>query len=375
MDLSDSQSVRALPWLIYSVNVIGLAGNLFSFAVFSRKTFAKSPYRIYFKSLALFDSFVVFNLVIGVASIINKIDLVNQINNICKFVYFVSVATSPNSGWILVFFSIDQLIRVSMSSRLGFVKQRNFQYGAIVCLVLFHILMAVSVIAQVEVKDVTVNNATLKMCQYPPKSVLPIIYLVESCLIPFGIMMLTTGIILKSLYQSRSSLKKYILTRGVAGGSGSGSATGGGGSSSSPATPLTKPVTATVKTSKRSRDLKFAFNSVIFNTLFILLTIPLVIIHLSRSNNGNTNNSTQNQFNSDIEFISTNSTITSTTMTNQQNDLHSGFIRLKAVCFFLFNMNFALHFWIHFCVNSIFRNEVLFMLGCKRTRQHAPVNI
>lgn len=337
MDLSDSQSVRALPWLIYSVNMAGLIGNLFSFMIFSRPVFSKSPYRIYFKSLAIFDSFVVFNLVIGIASLINKIDLFNQINQICKFVYFVSVATSPNSGWMLVVFSIDQLVRVRMSKRFSFVKKRHFQYISIGSLVLFHFLIAVSVITQVEVQDVTVNNITRKMCQYPPKSSLPIIYLIESCLIPFGIMLVTTGLILKSLYESRLSLKKYLITRNSL--------------STAATTPCIKPtVTATVKTSKRGRDLKFAFNSVIFNTLFIILTIPLVFVHLSRRR--------------DVHLSSADS-----------NDVRSGFIVFKAVCFFLFNLNFALHFWIHFSVNRIFRYEVLVMFRIRRTPQHVPVHI
>lgn len=331
MDLTNNeQTVRNTTILIYSINLIGLAGNVLTFIIFSRRVFDKSPYRIYFKSLAIFDSFVVFNLAFGVASMLKQRDLFNQVNAVCKFVYFISVGKSSNSGWILVVFSVDQLIRVTMSTRFAFVKRRKFQLAAIAAMFLFHILFALNVMTQVEVKPISLNtnNATMKMCRYPPYSNLPIIYLIESSLIPFAIMVVTTSLILKVLVESRNSLKKYTANSNKP--SNQDQDDDQQQRSLGPSTVVKKTASR-----KRSRDLRFAFNSVVFNLVFIVLTIPLVLVHFSRDD----------LVTDDFSTI-----------------IKSRFIRIKDICFVLFNLNFALHFWIHFCVNSIFRNEILVVL-------------
>lgn len=79
--------------------------------------------------------------------------------------------------------------------------------------------------------------------------------------------------------------------------------------------------------SSSCRNIKFACNSIVFNVLFILLCSPSIFAHLLSIDNYQLSWS------------------------------------IKAIGFLMFNFYFLLHFWIHFCVNSIFRQEVFVILG------------
>ena len=168
MALVESDFLLILQIVIDLINFMGIIGNVISFIVFSRKAFAHNPFRIYFRSLAIFDSFVVVNLIIGLISLVVRVNLINKNNYVCKFVYFVVVGVSPNCGWILAFFSIDELVRVSMTKRFTFVKKKRFQIGLIVCMFVFFFLHATYVLFQVSQFNVSSTRAksSIKISQY-----------------------------------------------------------------------------------------------------------------------------------------------------------------------------------------------------------------
>lgn len=180
---------------------------------------------------------------------------------------------------------------------------------------------------KVQVKPIILDNrTTIEICDYPTNSRLPIVYFTGSGLIPFVIMSITTVCILRILLRSQNSLMRYDYDGKAA------AVALTSQSTTAAKTPATTVVVA--RRSSRVRDLKFAFNSVIFNVLYIVLTFPLIVIHLARSHSeiGETR----------FFFLS------------------------RLVCFLLFFLNFNLHFWVHFCVNSIFRKEVFRLFGASR---------
>lgn len=159
------------------------------------------------------------------------------------------------------------------------------------------------------------KNRTWNQCAYPLSSILPVFYLIEASLTPFIVMIITTSLTLNHIYQSRTKLRRYSLTE---------KENENGILNNVPGAPHV------IATEKKTRDFKFAFNSVIFNILFILLTFPSIFVHLYHN-----------------------------------KDMYQQFI-FKMSTFIIFSINFASHFWVHFCVNTIFRNEVLNILRIKK---------
>lgn len=317
MRLSEDPFMRNVFIAIFVINSFGILGSAFTFLIYSRKAFEKSAFRIYFKSLACLDASIIFYAGFSLASLILDTDIINNVDVVCKFFYLVVVGTSPNPGWVLVLYSIDQLLRVSMSKRFKFLKTKPFQLKFIIGQSVFHCLSAAYVIKQVEVKPVDIgNNVTSIRCEYPYQSYLPILFYVQSSFIPFVFMIITTILILKYSFRSKNAIQRYNSS-----------------TSSTDNCPLNGADLGRPKVTvaSKGRELKFAFKSVVFNILYIIFNIPSFSIHLYRG-----------------EYY------------------YSIFLtRIKAICFILFCFNFSIHFWIHFFVNTIFRKEVYKLLRIK----------
>ena len=271
--------------ITYVINVFTVLGSVISFIVFSRKAFEKSSIGFYCKWLAIFDLFVIFGFIFGVTSLILEKRIIFFNIYICKIGYFISSGISPITAWILVAFSFDQLIIVSRTERFQFVKQKWFQYSIIIGLFLAHCAIYSPEFVIYGMVNITIQNVTFHSCE-SSSIIIPVLYLIESSLIPFAILIISMSFVIRFLIQSR---KKSLH----------------------------------VSSSKKMRknECKFAFNSVVLNVLFIVLTSPLVILYI---------------FPIDDYSLS--------------QMIHSLF-------FIFFNLNFALHFFIHLAFNSVFSRE------------------
>lgn len=365
MLLSNDRFIQVAVIISIAINSVSFLQNLLALVVFSQKAFAKSSFRIYFKSLAVFDMFVVFYVIAGIFSLVYDQDLLNQNDFMCKCIYLVSVGLSPNSGWVLVMFSLDQLNRVTMSKRCVFIRQRKFQLAILAGLFIIHLLNALYIITQVRVKAIpttsmesTTTNVTFHLkCDYPTAiSFLPLFYMLESCVIPLVVMIVTTTLILKVLFQSRAALGRHSESTPVNALAKAEENIGEeeeeqeeeeekkldsreeNGSKSINNTKTNKSKSSLSSVSqmlqigvalsnsvnlKKNRNIKFAFNSVVFNIVFVILVTPMTMLHLYRTSNS-------------VRFI-----------------------RLRYTFFIMMSLNYASHFWIHYLVNSIFRKQLL----------------
>lgn len=200
MTLSDIAFNHVIFILAFTISALSLAGSAFSLIIFSRKVFQKCPMLVYFKALSIIDSFVFVYFLMTGASLLLDVDLMQENTIVCKAFYFVTVSISPNVSWLLVIFSFDQLVRVTMSSRFAAIKRFDFQVRLIVIMVVLHLVHASYIITQVKIVDLNStgpNNVSRKACDYPVDSILPVFFLFESSFLPFLIMTITTGLILK----------------------------------------------------------------------------------------------------------------------------------------------------------------------------------
>lgn len=293
-----------LNYLTYAVNFLTIITSILSLVIFSRKVFSRSTIGLYCRCLAVFDFSVIFNFTVGITAIaMNTRSLIPKVEWICKMSNFVLTAFSSNSGWILVFFSLDQLINVSMTKRFPFYKKKWFQIALIIGLIIVHLGMYTPNIVLSELQTVMLDaNTTTTNCGINSIA-FPIVLLIESSVLPLITLLILTGLIVRYLAQSRNrTFNEFSHTMSSANG----------------------------LVNKRRKDFKYAFNSVILNIMHILLSAPLLIF---------------------------------TTLPTTDYGFYQ---LLTTIGYFLSLLNQCLHFWVHFCVNSFFRNEVLILFRIRR---------
>ena len=294
--------IRDIYFLIYAINFMTILGSIFSFVIYSRKAFEKSTIRIYCRALAIFDLFMLVPFLVGFIGALQNISITTENDFWCKFVNFIAVGLSPIPGWILVVFSFDRLIAVSMTKRFEFAKKKWFQYSLIAGLFIFHCGLYSPVFVLVGILNFTTSDGSYKSTSCDTTSlVIPIIYLVESSIVPFIIIIITTAWIVRLLIKSRrrTSVAQELGNRRRS---------------------------ITIK----GKELKFAFNSVALNVLLVVLLSPFLFHYI---------------FPEEDYYL---------------NDVVTTF------CFMFAYLNYALHFWVHLVVNSVFRNEVLVILRIRK---------
>ena len=289
-------------YFIWAINCMTVLGSIFTFVVFSRKVFEKNSIRIYCRALALFDLFVLVPFLAGFVGALINDSFTNHDEFWCKFTNFVNIGISPISAWILVVFSFDRLLAISMTKRFEFVKKKWFQYTVITSLFIFHCVLYSPVFVLVGILHFNSSDGTYTYTSCDTTSlVIPIIYLVESTIIPFIFIIIITIFIVRILIKSR--LRTSVLPNLV--------------------------------NRRRSimingRELKFAFNSIALNVLLVMLLSPLLFHYIFPEEDYALN-----------DFVTT-------------------------ICFVFFYLNYALHFWVHLGANSVFRNEVLIILRIRK---------
>ena len=304
---------------IYVINLMTILGSVLSFIIFSRKSFKKSTIGIYCKSLAIFDLSEVFNLVVGIASITrnNNRSLILDTKWACKMMAYICAVFSTMSGWILVFFSLDQLVTISMTRRFHFYKKTWLQYTIIFGLFVFHCTIYIPMIFKFSVVYVTnIENENMSTCG-TSSIVFPIIIFAEASLIPLIILSILTAIIVKYLAKSRRRVNINLRSKT----SNEQQVSNAASSSSLSAT--------VISSNRRLKEFKYAFNSVILNIIHILFLMPLLIFTATLS-------------------------ISSLSIDN--------FLLFNAIAYAFGSLSTALHFWVYFCVNSIFRKEFFILI-------------
>lgn len=298
---------------------LGLIGNALSFAVFSRQAFRKSSINIYCRALAIFDSFIASNLIFQIGTVYLDDSWLSNQDIACKLNYYITLSMSPVSGWILVFFSIDQLINVTTVTRCQFANKRVFQFATIGVIFFAHVLMYISVPIQLTVANVSLPdlNQTTLVCtiaSLPNPLVGELFYMIEANILPFCFMMLITVLILRRLQASTLNLQKTLSNI-----------------NNQPNT------TSQVQffERKKSKQRKFAVHCVFMNLLFVLLTLPVMLSFLFPT--------MRVQLDENSDMIN-------------DNDIILG--RIMSIFFFI---NYSTHFLMHFVVNSLFRREFLLM--------------
>ena len=296
--------------------VLGTIGNIIKYIVFSRPKFRNNFFNL-FRYLSITSSIVMLYVIIDFMSYLFNMNLENVSYPFCKSVLFIVYSMGGSTGWILVLISIDRTICIfNINNKLitMFIKSYNSVIIVVVFLnLLYYIPMIVS--KEYNLKNET-NSTIIFTCESnDANSIVHWMDLFNSALIPFALMVFLTTFTLIKLNKIRSktnlNLNKSIYK-------------------TNNQNNINSNTNSNNNLNLRSKDLKFAFTSIILNLSFLILNLPIALYLLLSPY---------------LDLVGT-----------QTDDM------LYVVTSFFYYMNFGINFYINLIVNSLFKNELFIMI-------------
>lgn len=246
--------------------IIGLAGNLINVLVFSRKKFSKLATRNILKLIAIIDSFCLLQILDHFFKFGFGFYLRRDTDFACKFFTYLIYSFGPMSAWLLVFISVERFVSITMpTSKIGLVfKHTSFQIKVFCIICIFNLIYYSPFLVLVENKCVlarnnpsNLSNSSLidtRYCcdfvDYNSQNILSLMDAFNSSLVPFFLMLLSSVLIISSIFRSRFRLKHAQ--------------------------------TAQKEQQKQNRkrlkrDVQFAITSIYMNVLFIAFNLPVCV--------------------------------------------------------------------------------------------------
>lgn len=150
--------------------------------------------------------------------------------------------------WILVAFSLDKLLNMRRKT-INLLQKKWFQWSIIAGIVLFHLILYIVLPIFVVRREISPGVYLCDQTTFEFFDTLMIVLVIETCFIPFIIMIVSSIMTIRLLYKSRRLVERA----------------------------------GKLTASRRSRDTKYAISSVVFNFVFIPFKIPIVIFYILSS--------------------------------------------------------------------------------------------
>jgi hypothetical protein len=229
----------------------GLIGNIITVIVFSRKAFQKNSISTYSQALAISQCLTLIQLMTSINYLAYKTQLLNLSDSWCKAVMYITLENNSIPGWILVAFSVDKTI--SMSRRqIQIIKKKWFQWSVVAAIVIFNVLLYLEILISLKLQQYS-SYVKILYCDFTTLSFFTpfiIITLLESTMIPFVIMMVSSIITIRLLYRSRRSLERA----------------------------------GKISRERKSRDAKYAVTSIAFNLMHVVMKTPNFVWYILYAN-------------------------------------------------------------------------------------------
>ena len=271
---------------------IGLIGNLISIIIFWRKTFRNNSISTYCIALSINELFYLFKFIDNIGILAFNASPADQSDAYCKIYNYILIVRGSVQPCIMVAFSIDKLLSMRMSS-IPILKKKWFQLSVVAGIVIFNCLLYLEVAILVKRREVALGRFVCDQTTISFFSTLMIIVVLETCIIPFVIMVVSSILTIRLLIKSRNSVERV----------------------------------GNLGRDRKSRDTKYAVSSVTFNIMFLILKTPLMIFYTLFAF----------YYYYDVYFFN--------------------------ISFFLSALNSTSVFFIHLVTNSIFRRELLVLIG------------
>lgn len=235
-----------------AVITIGLMGNILTFIIFSRPSFKNNSISTYCRALAVFDCFVIYELISDIGFVFFDYFVDDKSNVMCKITIYAALAFSSISSWTVIAFSIDKVL--SMKNKATFIKKRPFQYAVISGIVLFDLLLYIEVPIFISIDTKSNGTTAIFRCDIGNisfGSIITLVNLIEGSLIPFIIMIGSSIISIRLIRNSARNIRNHVNESSIL--------------------------------NRTTRDFKYAITSVSFNIMFVLLKSPIIIVYVLKS--------------------------------------------------------------------------------------------
>ena len=246
--MSEASFTRAILAIEAAVIIIGFIGNIISILVFSRKTFRNNSISTYCKSLAVVDCLTLIHLTNIIYYFTYNVYLNDQNTPFCALAHTTIIYISGIPPWIMIAFSVDKLLSMRTNS-IAIIKKKWFQWLIVVGISLFHIGLYIYFPILIKRSEIFPGFFICDVFSIGFFNIHMILFLLETCVIPFVILIITSILTIRVLINSRNA----VLQAGQ------------------------------VSQARKSRDRKFAFSSLTLNTIFIVLKLPSFVFFILSS--------------------------------------------------------------------------------------------
>ena len=223
--------------------VIGTITNIVAFIIFSRKRFENTIFSTYFRFMLIVDTFGLVYLVLGKFLYFQfKIQIRDFNESLCRLTLLLAYSVPPISAYILVVISIDRWLTITKPTFLLIRKKFSFQILVCIGIVFANFIYNGQLFfSYLEIDDYYPNSTRLR-CLIPYQDTLQMMDLINSTIIPFLLMIISTILTIKSVFKSakKNQSTNQLLTDNQI----------------------------------RRRDIKFAITSISFNIIFLMLNLP-----------------------------------------------------------------------------------------------------
>ena len=242
--MSSESFTFAITTIKVTIICIGFVGNLLTITIFLRKTFRNNSISTYCASLAIFECSAIFEMISDIGYFTSKIQFNHQSDAGCKFFSMNAMMLASIPSFIMIAFSVDKLLHMRTNS-IKILKKKWFQWSLVAAIALFHIALYICYPILLKCSEVFPGYFVCDGTTIGFFKLFMIVVILETCIIPFLILITTSILTIRLLVNSRNSVER----------------------------------TGNLATDRKSRDRKYAVSSVSLNIILIVLKIPSTVFY------------------------------------------------------------------------------------------------
>jgi hypothetical protein len=219
--ISSEIFITKIVWyIVLSIVIIGVLGNIIAFAVCSRSNLKSTVFSVYFRFIIVIDTLTLLlnTLLQKFMSGEYNLKFYNISNDYCRLLKIIAWVLTVPSGWILVVISLDRYLSIAFPTRFRIRKKRLFQISVCIILVvkdfIYYGQIYFSFIQTTYSYDQSTNQSITasSKCQFVSYDALYWMDVFNSTIIPGSLMLICTLMILKCLFDSKKNLTNHNNT-------------------------------------------------------------------------------------------------------------------------------------------------------------------
>jgi len=175
-----------LPLFIF---LLGWLGNIFGLKVLSNKALKKIGPKLVYQYLFISDSIFSLYFITTILQLVYHLDVSILSIIICKLLNYISSGFSALSPFLVVYISIDRYVSIEYSARRFFLRKSKTQH------IFFWLTFSLSCYLDSNVSTILVSYMDLAI----------------RVILPFTMMSVLTGLLIKSVFESRNRIVENFL--------------------------------------------------------------------------------------------------------------------------------------------------------------------